>query len=184
VETVEGMLGRFFMKFHILTRDYFHRRMSTPWDETTPFPRYLSIIQALTLREWATLPFLPASYLVQAKTEDGKKKKKRNEGGGNPGGSVTPNNRGRLQNTSHQTPALITRFTNWGQELNTVTGLAGVTPAYVDGTGRSVEHQICLSHHLRKSCTNEGCRRAASHRQLSGTEVAAVAQFMTDAGIP
>ena len=184
VETVEGMLGRFFMKFHILTRDYFHRRMNTPWDETTALPLYQGVIHALTLREWATLPFLPAAYLAQSKADDGKKKKGRNESGGATGGATSPAARTRLQNTNHQNPALIARFTAWGQELNTATGMAGLTPAYADGSGRSVEHQICLSYHLRKFCTSEGCRRAASHRQLTTTEVAAVTQFMTDADIP
>jgi hypothetical protein len=65
VETVEGMLGRFFMKFHILTRDFFYRRLNAPWDEIVALPMYVSIIQALTLREWATLtePVLQAEIL-------------------------------------------------------------------------------------------------------------------------
>jgi hypothetical protein len=122
--------------------------------------------------------------LAQSKSDEGKKKKGRNESSGAVGGATSPANQSRLQNMSHLNPALIARFTAWGQELNTATGIAGLTPAYADGSGRSAEHQICLSYHLRKFCTSEGCRRAASHRQLTTTEVAAVAQFMTDAGIP
>ena len=185
VETVEGMLGRFFMKFHILTRDYFYRRLSTPWDETTALPLYTSVVHALTLREWPTLPFLPAAYLVKAKAEEGKKKKNRADNSGAAGGTPSPAARApRLQNTSHVNTVLVARFTAWGQELNTVTSLNGINPAYADGGGRAVENQICLSYHLRKSCSVDGCRRALSHRQLTASEVAAVAQFMTDVNIP
>ena len=185
VESVEGMLGRFFMKFHILTRDYFYRRLSTPWDETTPLPAYSGVVDALTLCEWATLPFLPAAYLAKPKANDGKKKKNRNETGGAAGGTPTPAARaGRLRNTTHVNAVLVARFTAWGQELNTVTSTTEITPAYADGSGRATENQICLSYHLRKSCSVTGCRRAPSHRQLTASEVAAVAQFMTDVGIP
>jgi hypothetical protein len=44
VETVKGMLGRFFMKFHLLTRDYFYRRLGTPWNEQTAMPTYFKIV--------------------------------------------------------------------------------------------------------------------------------------------
>jgi hypothetical protein len=186
VETVEGMLGRFLMKFHILTRDYYSRRLSAPWHEQVALPMYGTIIQAFTLSEWATLPFLPAAYLVKPKAEEGKKKKNRTDGASTAGGSPTsPAARAaRLQNTAHVNATLTARFTTWGRELNTVTNTAGVTPAYADGSGRAPENQICLTYHLRKFCFAEGCRRAASHRQLTPSEVNAVAQFMTDVGIP
>jgi hypothetical protein len=186
VESVEGMLGRFLMKFHILTRDFLYRRLSSPWDEIVALPMYQSVIHAYTLREWATLPFIPATYLKPKAGEEGKKKKSRAEGSTTACGSTNgPAARAtRLQNTSHVTAALVTRFTTWGRELNTVTSVAGVTSAYVDGTGRAPENQVCLSYHLRKFCYAEGCRRAASHRQLTPSEVNAVAQFMTDVGIP
>jgi hypothetical protein len=120
---------------------------------------------------------------VKPKAGDEKKKKARAEGAGSAGGTGnTP--RARLQNTNHVSAALVTRFTTWGRELNTVTSVAGVTAAYVDGTGRAPEHQICLTYHLRKFCFAEGCRRAASHRQLTASEANSVAQFMTDVGIP
>jgi hypothetical protein len=138
------------------------------------------------VQEWANLPFLPAAYLLKPKADNGKKKKACGERT-NPAGSnaTRPAARApRLQNTSHVTTALVARFTTWGQELNTVTSMAGITPAYADGSGPAAENQICLSYHLRKSCTAEGCCRAASHRQLTASEVTAVAQFMTDVGIP
>ena len=186
VESIEGMLGRFMMKFHILTRDFFYRRISAPWDETVALPMYISIVQAFTLHEWATLPFIPAAYLKPKAGDEGKKKKARADSASPAGGNTnTPTTRAaRLPNTAHLNPVLIARFTTWGRELNTVTSVAGVTAPYMDGSGRGPEHQVCLSYHLRKFCYVEGCRRAASHRQLTPSEVNAVAQFMTDVDIP
>jgi hypothetical protein len=183
-ETIEGMLGRFMMKFHILTRDFLFRRLQAPWDETVSLPVYLSVIEAVTLREWATLPYLPASYLAKPKAGEEKKKKARNEGAAPAAGGAGNTPRVRLQNTSHVCTALVNRFTAGGKELNAITNVAGVTPAYVGGAGRNPEHQICLSYHLRKVCFSEGCRCAASHRQLTTAEMNSVAQFLTNAGVP
>jgi hypothetical protein len=80
---IEGMLGRFLMKFHILTQAYFFVCLGMPYDEQPPLPCYQKLIDAITQQEWQTLPFLPATYMKPTTEVSGKK--------GGRGGGATSN---------------------------------------------------------------------------------------------
>jgi hypothetical protein len=88
-----------------------------------------------------------------------------------------------VKNENDVSVALVQRFEGGGKLLGELTKLNDITKAFVDGTSRTHTDQICLAYHLRKACYS-GCGRCSSHRKLSTTEVAKVAQFLTDAGIP
>jgi hypothetical protein len=199
---IEGMLGRFLMKFHILTQAYFWVRLSMPYDEQPPLPCYQKLIDAITQQEWPTLPYLPASVMKPTVKGGGKKA---NRGGSatvatggvvgtTPGATSTTPRAGaaaspaaaavqQIKNENDFTPALVQRFDDWGKPLSDLTKRDDITKAFVDGTTRNRGDQICLAFHLRKACYS-GCGQSSSHRKLSTTEVAKIAQFLTDAAVP
>jgi hypothetical protein len=199
---IEGMLGRFLMKFHILTQAYFWVRLSMPYDEQPPLPCYQKLIDAITQQEWPTLPYLPASTMKPV-AEGGGKKTARSGGAANTSGGGVATTTGaaattlragasaspavaavqQVKNENDVSVALVQRFEGGGKLLGELTKRDDITKAFVDGTARTRIDQICLAYHLRKACYS-GCGRCSSHRKLSTTEVAKVAQFLTDAGVP
>jgi hypothetical protein len=204
---IEGMLGRFLMKFHTLTQAYFWVRQGMPYDEQPPLPCYQKLIDAITQQEWQTLPFLPAAFMKPA-TEGGGKKGGRGGGAANntstssgggtaAGGTASPPPTPRasvsaspaaaavqqVKNEHDTTPSLVQRFEAWGKPLSDLTKREDITKAFVDGSTRGRGDQICLAYHLRKACYS-GCGRCSSHRKLTATEVTKVAQFLTDAAVP
>jgi hypothetical protein len=193
------------MKFHILMQAYFWVRLGMPYDEQPPLPCYQKLIDAITQQEWPTLPYLPASTMKPV-AEGGGKKTARGGGTANTvvGGAATTTGAAattpptsctgataspagaavqQVKNENDVSVALVQRFEAWGKVLGELTKRDNITKAFVDGTARTRSDQICLAYHLRKACYS-GCGRCSSHRKLLTTEVAKVAQFLTDAGVP
>jgi hypothetical protein len=200
---IEGMLGRFLMKFHTLTQAYFWVRLGMPYGEQPPLLCYQKLIDAITQQEWQSLPFLPATFMKSA-TEGGGKKSGRggsttnNAGasgtsGGNsantgatalptsprasPSGSPATAAVQQVKNEHDVTLALVQRFEAWAKPLSELTKREDLTKAFVDGATRNRGDQICWAFHLRKACYS-GCGRSSLHRKLSITEVTKVAHHL------
>jgi hypothetical protein len=146
---IEGMLGRFLMKFHILMQAYVWVRLGMLYDEQPPLPCYQKLIDAITQQEWPTLPYLPASTMKPV-AEGGGKKTARGGGTANTvvGGAATTTGAAattpptsctgataspagaavqQVKNENDVSVALVQHFEAWGKVLGKLTKRDDIT---------------------------------------------------------
>lgn len=182
------ILGRIMMSEHIKIVSYINSVCTRRGLPLPPPPDFHEIITLIQMRTFVhQLPHLPV---------------RSPQGGGPPVTPLppappptaprtpnprTPNPRTPATQTQRVTnlnmnPALADRFQRHGRAVPQLVPLGGATP-YADGHTTGRPNQLCLNFCLNGSC-NSTCGRSSSHRELSETETAVVARFLTTAGVP
>ena len=177
------ILGRIMMSEHIKIVSYINSVCTRRGQPLPPPPDFHEIINLIQMRTFVQqLPHLPVRSPL---------------GGGPPVTPLPPappptaprtptprapaNQPQRVTNLSLN-PALTDRFQRHGRAVPQLVPLGGATP-YADGHATGRGNQLCLNFCLNGSC-NTTCGRSSSHRELSETETAVVARFLTTAGVP
>ena len=139
-------------------------------------PDVEDLIRIITRRRWTILPTLPAGLFAPRASPAPAPTPSPPRGSGGSGGAPTGTPSTPVTNTTPVT-ALIQRWGNHTGTLRSVTGSSATKPRTDDGSA-----ELCLSYHLRGAC-NTDCRRRASHRVATPTELQRIQEYLTAAGV-